>query len=106
MSAAAALKNLLPKPRRSRETPKSPSFRKPIFEVLEERDLMYAASGNKWPNSQLVTISFMPDGTSLGGATSNLFATFNAKFGSPATWQNQILKAAQYWAQQTNLNFA
>jgi hypothetical protein len=48
----------------------------------------------------------MPDGTNLGGATSNLVSTFNAKFGSAATWQNQILKAAQTWAQQTNLNFA
>jgi hypothetical protein len=53
-----------------------------------------------------VTLSFVPDGTDLGGVTSNLFSTFNARFGSAATWQNQILKAAQQWAQQTNLNFA
>jgi hypothetical protein len=52
-----------------------------------------------------VTISFMPDGTVMGGATSNLFQTFNAKW-STATWEVQILKAAQVWAQQTNLNFA
>src|SRR5207245_6329754 len=32
-----------------------------------------------------------------------LFATVNAKC-STATWENQILKAAQVWAQQTNLN--
>jgi len=38
--------------------------------------------------------------------SSNLFATFNAQFGSAATWQAQILKAAQAWAQQTNINFA
>ena len=31
---------------------------------------------------------------------------FNAKFGSPAVWENQILRAAQVWAQQTNINFA
>jgi hypothetical protein len=48
----------------------------------------------------------MPDGTNLGGVTSNLFSAFNARFGSAAAWQNQILKAAQVWAQQTNLNFA
>jgi hypothetical protein len=32
--------------------------------------------------------------------------TFNGKFGSATTWQNQILKAAQAWAQATNLNFS
>ncbi len=78
----------------------------PQLEGLETRVVPYTASGNMWPNPQLVTISFMPDGTNLGGASSNLFSTFNAKFGSAATWQNVILKAAQVWAQQTNLNFA
>jgi len=58
-----------------------------------------------------VTISFVPDGTVLGNSngnpiTSNLFATFNGKFGSASAWQTPILKAAQLWAQQTNLNFA
>ncbi len=75
-------------------------------ETLEKRVLLYATSGNAWPNKDLITLSFMPDGTNLGGATSNLVSTFNTKFGSAATWQNQILKAAQYWAQQTNINFA
>lgn len=75
-------------------------------ERLEDRVLLYAASGNAWPNKDLITISFMPDGTNLGGGTSNLQSTFNTKFGAAATWQNQILKAAQYWAQQTNINFA
>lgn len=75
-------------------------------EALEERVVLYAASGNSWPNPKLITISFMPDGTSLGTATSNLNSVFNTKFGAAATWQNQILKAAQYWAQQTNINFS
>ncbi len=75
-------------------------------ERLEDRVLLYAASGNAWPNKDLITISFMPDGTNLGGGTSNLQSTFNTKFGAAATWQNQVLKAAQYWAQQTNINFA
>ncbi len=75
-------------------------------ESLESRILLFAASGNAWPNKNLITISFMPDGTNMGGGTNNLNATFNAKFGTAATWQNQILKAAQYWAQQTNANFA
>src|SRR5258708_5816576 len=76
------------------------------LEELESRWVPYATSGNLWPNPQLMTISFMPDGTNLGTATSNLFSTFNAKFGSASTWQNVILKAAQVWAQQTNINFA
>jgi hypothetical protein len=64
----------------------------------------YSLSGNAWPNPQLITLSFVPDGTNLGGVTSNLFATFNAKW-STSTWENQIIKAAQVWAQQTNINF-
>ena len=75
-------------------------------ERLEDRILLYAVSGNAWPNKDLITISFVPDATNLGGGTSDLFAKFNLKFGTAATWQNQILKAAQYWAQQTNINFA
>jgi hypothetical protein len=83
----------------------NPRFR-PQLESLETRLVPYTTSGNLWPNPQLVTISFMPDGTNLGGVTSNLFSTFNAKFGSATTWENVLLKAAQVWAQQTNLNFA
>ncbi len=75
-------------------------------ERLEDRILLYAVSGNAWPNKELITISFVPDGTNLGGGTSNLQSTFNTKFGTAAAWQNQILKAGQYWAQQTNINFA
>src|SRR5438105_1290011 len=75
-------------------------------EALESRLVPYAASANIWQHPNLLTISFVPDGTNLGGATSNLFATFNAKFGSAATWQNVILKTAQPWAAATNINFA
>ena len=60
-----------------------------------------------WPNPQLITISFMPDGTNLGGGvTSNLFSTFNSKSSLAGNWENVILQAAQTWAQQTNINFA
>jgi hypothetical protein len=76
-------------------------------EVLESRLVPYVTSGGAWPSPQLVTISFVPDGTDLGGVSSNLFATFNAHPGwKTSTWENQILKAAQSWAQQTNLNFS
>jgi hypothetical protein len=78
---------------------------RPQLEALESRLLLYSVSGDAWPHPQLIRLSFEPDGTNLGGATSNFFAAFNAKFGSAATWENQILKAAQVWAQQTNINF-
>jgi hypothetical protein len=74
------------------------------MEELETRVVPYSISSNMWPSSQLVTVSFMPDGTDLGGVKSNLFATMNARFGSSATWQNQILKAAQVFAKHTDLN--
>ncbi len=76
----------------------------PRIEQLESRVVPYTTSGNAWPVPQLITLSFQPDGTNLGGVTSNLMATFNAKW-STSTWENVILKAAQVWAQQTNINF-
>jgi hypothetical protein len=73
----------------------------------------YAATGYAWPHPQLVTLSFVPDGTVLalgngGQITSNLFESFGKIPGvtSPTQWQNIILKAAQSWAAQTNVNFA
>jgi hypothetical protein len=76
------------------------------IEALETRIVPFAISGYSWPHPQLITLSFVPDGTSLAGIPSNLLSTFNSHFGSAAAWQNVILKAAQSWAQQTNINFA
>jgi hypothetical protein len=82
------------------------------LEALESRLVPYTVSGNAWPHPNLITLSFVPDGTILGSSPSgyirsNLFATFNNHGGwNTSTWQNQILKAAQVWAQQTNVNFA
>jgi hypothetical protein len=83
----------------------------PVLEPLEARVVPYAVTGNAWPSPQLVTISFMPDGTTISTngtqlVGSNLFSKFNAKFGSASAWENIILKAAQNWAVQTNINFA
>jgi hypothetical protein len=80
---------------------------RPCLESLESRVVLYSATGNLWPNPQVITISFMPDGTNVGGTVpSNLSAVFNKQ---PklvaANWQSQILRAAQVWAQQTNINF-
>src|SRR5262249_32809614 len=64
-------------------------------EGLETRLVPYSVSGNAWPHPELVTLSFVPDGTNLGGVTSNLQSAFTNKFGSVARWQNEILRAAQ-----------
>jgi hypothetical protein len=85
---------------KSSEAPKT----RLTVEALEMRVVPYATTGNAWPHPNLVTISFVPDGTNLGGVSSNLFATLNAKW-STTTWENQILRAAQVWAQRSNLNF-
>ena len=71
---------------------------RPMLEMLESRVVLYTANGGLWPNPQLITISFMPDGTNLGGGIgSNLFASFNANPKLAGQWQNEILKAAQVW---------
>ena len=94
-----------------RLSPPAPSFKTCLrVERLETRVVPYSVSGNAWPNPQLITISFVPDGTFMttinnAKVYSNLFATFNAKW-APTTWQNEILQAAQLWAQQANINFA
>ena len=36
--------------------------------------VLYSATGNAWMNPEIITISFVPDGTNLGGVTSNLQA--------------------------------
>jgi hypothetical protein len=90
--------------RPSNRTAKSSRSRLEV-ETLESRIVPYAVSGDAWVNPQLITVSFVPDGTIIDGVASNLQATLNAKFGSPAVWQNVFKKAVQAWAEQTNINF-
>jgi hypothetical protein len=96
--------------RTPRPTPHT-SFR-PFLEALETRLVPYALTSYSWPNPQLVTLSFVPDGTfivggSWGNQYSNLYARMSNYYkGSGLGWQDTILKAAQMWAQQTNINFA
>lgn len=75
------------------------------LEPLESRLVLYAASGNAWPTSEVITISFQPDGTNLGGVNSNLIQAFNSNTDLNGRWQAEILRAAQVWAQATNINF-
>lgn len=74
------------------------------IEQLEARIVLYANTGNAWPHPELITISFEPDGTNLGGAYSNLSSVFNND-PNMAGWQTEILRAAQVWAAQTDINF-
>jgi predicted Zn-dependent protease len=80
-------------------------------EQLEAREVPYAVSGGAWIHPELITISFVPDGTVLGynsqgqAITSTLFSDFGSRW-STGTWQTAILKGAQVWARQTNINFA
>ncbi len=79
--------------------------RQPSIESLESRLVLYSATGNAWMNPAIITISFVPDGTNLGIATSNLQSTFNGKASLNGRWETAILEGAQLWAQKTNINF-
>jgi hypothetical protein len=91
---------------RGRRVGRGRSKARPVLEMLESRVVLYSPNGGIWPNPQIITISFMPDGTNLGGGvTSNLFSSFNNNPSLAGKWQSVILQAAQEWAQQTNINF-
>ncbi len=77
----------------------------PSPEILEGRLLLYSKLGDQFTYSSRITYSFMPDGTSVGGVPSSLFATLNAKFPT-ATWETQIEQAASIWENAANLNLA
>src|SRR5947209_1960868 len=92
--------------RRSRQgRPPAPRTRLRL-EELETRLVPYSVTGNAWPAPDVITLSFMPDGTVLGSdgynlIYSNMFATFNSHPGwTTSTWENEIIRAAQSWAQQ------
>ncbi|MDB5388747.1 MAG: hypothetical protein JWM11_4393 [Planctomycetaceae bacterium] len=74
-------------------------------ETLESRLVLFAASGDAWPSAAVITISFEPDGTNLGGVNSNLNQAFNGNSDLNGRWQSEILRAAQVWAQATDINF-
>jgi hypothetical protein len=66
--------------------------------------LLYATTGMQWPDPLLISYSFMPDGTSIGGVPSNLQTALNAAFPTTA-WEAQITKAAAVWEEMANVNF-
>jgi hypothetical protein len=67
---------------------------------LEERTLP-ANFGIPWVDPQHLTLSFAPDGTSLGQDSSDLFHLLGT---SSSAWEHEILRAFQTWAVAANLN--
>lgn len=76
---------------------------RPTLTALEDRVVPYALSGSTWANPN-VSVSFMPDGTLISGYQSNLFSVYNGTY-SQATWQREVARALQSWANVSNLNF-
>ena len=88
----------------SRDRPHRWTACRPGFEALEERRLL-AQFGVPWHDAKHLTLSFVPDGTSINGQPSDLFQTLNSAQPT-ADWQREILRAFQTWAVDTHVNFA
>src|SRR5689334_24997611 len=86
-----------------RTAPRPKGFH-PRLEGLEDRFLLYATTGTQWAKPKLISYSFMPDGTSIGGVPSNLQATLNARFAT-SDWKAQFARAAAAWQKMANVNF-
>jgi hypothetical protein len=72
-------------------------------ESLEDRSVP-ATFGIPWQDTNL-TLSFAPDGTNIGGAGSDLFASLN-QVRSQSEWQAEVLRAYQAWVRVANVNVA
>ncbi len=62
-----------------------------------------ATWGNLWPDAAHLTLSFAPDGTSVGGTPSSL-SQLLGRFGTG--WQLEALRAFQTWAVNANINLS
>lgn len=93
-----AIRRLFARPR--------PALRAPALRVepLEDRATP-ALFGVPWADPRHLTLSFTPDGTSIGGLSSRLTAGLTASL-PPAVWQREILRAFQTWAVLGNVNVA
>src|ERR687895_359525 len=76
----------------------------PRFEVLEGR-IFLAQFGVAWHHADHLTLSFVPDGTSIAGAPSDLFRWLDSAQAT-ADWQREILRAFQTWGVDAHINFA
>ena len=82
------------------EKPSRKRRRMALPEYLEPR-LPLSADGVLWGADARLTLSFAPDGTTVDGQSSQLFAKFDT-LAPTDQWQNAILKGFQNWAQHTN----
>lgn len=81
----------------------------PICDQLEGRLLLYGTTIGVWPVPSHVTISFMPDGTNVGGPPggSTLMSHMNGITSlSGNVWEGEILRAAQQWAAISHINLS
>src|SRR5262249_38760969 len=84
--------------------PAVPKTRKPMLEILEDR-LTPSTFGSIWPNPGNLTLSFVPDGTNAGGASSSLFQMLDAQ-APAAAGDTKTLRALQPCLMHTNVNGA
>ena len=77
---------------------------RPVVEGLEGRFLLYAVTGDHFTFGSRITWSLVPDGTNLGGVTSNLQATLDRQIG-PGKWWQAIEDAFAQWENFANVNF-
>ncbi len=76
---------------------------RPGLEALEPRDVP-ATFGVPWADPGHLTLSFVPDGTTLAGSASTLSRTLSTSQDGPESWQRTILRAFQTWAVHANVN--
>ena len=72
------------------------------MEQLEER-WTPAQFGIPWNDPAHLTMSLAPDGTTAAGQSSQLFSALDAQM-PRETWQNVLRRAAQTWANVSNIN--
>lgn len=79
------------------------STRTPRLEPLEQRLVLYSATGYEWTDPT-VSYSYVPEGAEVEGYTNTLFSELD---GVAATdvWQREFARALQTWANVSNLNF-
>lgn len=76
----------------------------PRTEGLEDRMLLYSATGGEWVYPIRITYSFVPDGTNIGGTSSNLNAQMASRGFTEQQWKDEFRKAAASWQIQANIN--
>jgi hypothetical protein len=76
---------------------------RPCLEELESRLVPANTTGVAWPDPWHLTLSFAPDGTDIGGSPSVLFGMLN-QVASAQTWQREILRAVETWADVASVN--